>query len=174
MTNRWKDDDNDALADQLTHAADYLADEEGRSDNDLTVEALREAAERLEMQDALKRGRITTWHAEQVTAGQLRAYLEGVAWAGIVGQQPGQTRHEVCQPMPGTNPNGGTSPSHERHWMRAGQNYIQWDFRVISDDAYEEHVARYHYEAIQSIAAIEDRGELAVFLDVMSMEDANE
>jgi len=166
MTNRWHDDNN-TLAYLLTHAADYLADDEGRSDSDITVEVLREAADRLKTQDDLKRGRITTWHAQQLTAVQLRAYLEGAEWAESRWERDkggGVDEFEVTKEMPGTKIVDG------HHEFRPSSNrYYQRSFPV-SSDSFGYDALYYHRQTIEAIAAIEDRGELDVWLDVRDME----
>lgn len=109
---------------------------------------------------ALLRGRITTWHAGRVTADQLRAYLETVKWACLIEEG----KYRCGESMPGTSYDG------EDHcWIRSSSRWGDWFIRVISD--HWSNALRYHHEAIESIAAIEGRGELAVWLDVVGIDD---
>jgi len=102
--------------------------------------------------DALCRGRITRWHAEQVSAGQLRAYLEAAEWSEEKSLSHDQyAAFKVSKACSGSRvvrvkfPDGGIS---EHAWSTV----LSFQF------------------ALESIAAIEDRGELAVWLDVREVE----
>jgi len=109
--------------------------------------------------DALCRGRITRWHAERVTAEQLRAYLEAAEWASSHGPPPGEEWY-VTKPTPGTD----LTDKGLRCFERSSDRWSQAGFLLTNDGAPDE--MRHNYDAIESIAAIEDRGELAVWMDV--------
>jgi len=113
--------------------------------------------------DALRRGRITRWHAERVTAAQLRTYLEAAEWACTHDTSgPGEEWYPI-KPMPGTH-----LDSAMHCFERSSARYPECEFILTNDGSPDE--MRYCYEAIESIAAIEDRGELAVWLDVREVE----